>query len=215
MLVFDFFAGTKSSTKAFEDAGHTVISFDNDPQFDVTVQADVLTLIAGPLIERFGQPDFVWASPPCTAFSVASIGHHWNADHTPKTDSAVKSMELVAHTRALLEGLRPRLGFVIENPRGKLRKLPMLDGLPRHTVTYCAYGDDRMKPTDLWTTIAGWTPRPMCSNGDPCHESAPRGAKTGTQGRSGAVARSMVPYALGFEILDAVLGLDKGEKVEQ
>jgi hypothetical protein len=204
MLVFDFFAGTKSSTKAFEDAGHTVISFDNDPQFDVTVQADVFMLLAGPLIERFGQPDFVWASPPCTAFSVASIGHHWNADHTPKTQAAVKSMELVAHTRALLEGLRPRLGFVIENPRGKLRKLPMLDGLPRHTVTYCAYGDDRMKPTDLWTTIAGWTPRPMCKNGDLCHESAPRGAKTGTQGRSGAVARSMVPYALGSEILDAL-----------
>jgi hypothetical protein len=215
MLVFDFFAGTRSSTKAFEDAGHTVISFDNDPQFDVTVQADVFMLLAGPLIERFGQPDFVWASPPCTSFSVASIGHHWNADHTPKTHAAVKSMELVAHTRALLEALRPRLGFVIENPRGKLRKLPMLDGLTRHTVTYCAYGDDRMKPTDLWTTIVGWTPRQMCSNGDPCHESAPRGAKTGTQGRSGAVARSMVPYALGSEILDAVLGLDKGEKVEQ
>jgi hypothetical protein len=205
MLVFDFFAGTKSSTKAFEDAGHTVISFDNDPQFDVTVQADVFMLLAGPLIERFGQPDFVWASPPCTAFSVASIGHHWNADHTPKTQAAVKSMELVAHTRALVEALRPRLGFVIENPRGKLRKLPMLDGLPRHTVTYCAYGDDRMKPTDLWTTIGGgWTPRPMCKNGDSCHEAAPRGAKTGTQGRSGAVARSMVPYALGSEILDAL-----------
>lgn len=76
MLVFDFFAGTKSSTKAFEDAGHTVISFDNDPQFDVTVQADVFTLSADELIARFGQPDFVWASPPCTAFSVASMGHH-------------------------------------------------------------------------------------------------------------------------------------------
>jgi hypothetical protein len=163
MLVFDFFAGTRSSTKAFEDAGHTVISFDNDPQFDVTVQADVFMLLAGPLIERFGQPDFVWASPPCTAFSVASIGHHWNADHTPKTYAAVKSMELVAHTRALVEALRPRLGFVIENPRGKLRKLPMLDGLTRHTVTYCAYGDDRMKPTDLWTTIGGGGLRGLCA----------------------------------------------------
>lgn len=206
MLVFDFFAGTRSSTKAFEDAGHTVISFDNDPQFDVTVQADVFELTAEDLIARFGQPDFVWASPPCTAFSVASIGHHWNPDHTPKTSAAEQSVKLVAHTRALLEALNPRFGFVMENPRGKLRKLPVVDGLTRHTVAYCQYGDDRMKPTDLWTTVKNWQPRPMCKNGDSCHESAPRGAKTGTQGRAGAVSRSMVPYALGAEILEAIEG---------
>jgi hypothetical protein len=45
----------------------------------------------------------------------------------------------------------------------------------------------------------------MCKNGDTCHESAPRGAKTGTQGRAGAKLRSMVPYELGAEILGALL----------
>jgi hypothetical protein len=204
MLVFDFFAGTRSSTRAFEDAGHTVISFDNDFQFDVTVFADVFEFTAKDLVERYGQPDFVWASPPCTAFSVASMGYHWAPGREPKTDAAMQSMKLVAHTRQLLEELNPRFGFVIENPRGMLRKLPMLEGLTRHTVTYCQYGDDRMKPTDLWTTVKNWKPRPMCKNGDSCHESAPRGAKTGTQGRSGAVTRSMVPYDLGLEILDAI-----------
>lgn len=204
MLVFDFFAGTRSSTRAFEDAGHTVISFDNDPQFDVTVQADVFELSAGDLIARFGQPDFVWASPPCTAFSVASMGYHWAPEREPKTVAAEVAMRLVTHTRKLLEDLNPKHGFVIENPRGMLRKLPMLDGLSRHTVTYCQYGDDRMKPTDLWATLKNWTPRAMCKNGQPCHESAPRGAKTGTQGRGGAVLRSMVPYALGQEIMESL-----------
>ena len=208
MLVFDFFAGTKSSTKAFEDAGHTVISFDNDPQFDVTDHADVFEMTAENLIARYGQPDFVWASPPCTAFSVASMGYHWNPGRVPKTESAEVSMRLVAHTRQLLESLNPRHGFVIENPRGMLRKLPMLEGLTRHTVTYCRYGDDRMKPTDLWTTVKNWEPRSMCKNGEPCHEAAPRGAKTGTQGRSGARDRSMVPYALGLEILESI---EKGD----
>ena len=201
MLVFDFFAGTKSSTKAFEDAGHTVISFDNNSEFDVTVQADVGYLTAEALIQRFGRPEFVWASPPCTAFSVASIGHHWLPDREPRTWQARASIELVYWTRKLLETLDPVYGFVIENPRGMLRTLPMLEGLKRHTVTYCQYGDNRMKPTDLWTTVEGWEPRPMCKNGDPCHEAAPRGAKTGTQGRGGATARSMVPYELGAEIL--------------
>lgn len=199
MLVFDFFAGTRSSTLAFEDAGDTVISFDNDPQFDVTEQADVFLLEAQALIAKYGQPDFVWASPPCTSFSVASIGHHWLPGRQPKTEAAKLSMRLVDHTRSLVEALAPPHGFVIENPRGMLRKLPILEGIPRRTVTYCQYGDDRMKPTDLWTNLS-WEPRPMCKNGDPCHESAPRGARTGTQGRDGAVVRSMVPYALGEEI---------------
>ena len=204
MLVFDFFAGTGSSTQAFEDAGHTVVKFELDDRFEADDHVDVMDLTVAGLLEKYGRPDFVWASPPCTAFSVASIGYHWNPDHTPKTSAATESMKLAAHTRALIEGLEPRFGFVIENPRGKLRKLPMLHGLPRHTVTYCAYGDDRMKPTDLWTTVKNWQPRPMCKNGDDCHKSAPRGAKTGTQGRVGAVSRSMVPFALGSEILDAL-----------
>jgi hypothetical protein len=204
MLVFDFFAGTGSSTRAFEDAGHTVVKFELDEQFEADEHVDVMGLTVDALLGRYGRPDFVWASPPCTAFSVASMGYHWAPGRQPKTDAAVQSMKLVAHTRQLLEELNPRFGFVIENPRGMLRKLPMLDGLTRHTVTYCQYGDDRMKPTDLWTTVEGWQPRHMCKNGDDCHESAPRGAKTGTQGRSGAVTRSMVPFALGSEILGAL-----------
>jgi hypothetical protein len=204
MLIFDFYAGTQSSTKAFEDAGDTVISFDNDDRFDVTETVDISTLTAEGLIEKYGRPDFVWASPPCTAFSVASIGHHWEASTIPKTKEAEEAIKLVAHTRQLLEDLAPELGFVIENPRGMLRKLDVLAGLTRWTVTYCQYGDDRMKPTDLWTTVDRWIPRAPCSNGSACHVSAPRGSKTGTQGRGGAVARSMVPYELGREIREAL-----------
>jgi hypothetical protein len=202
VIVFDFFAGTGSSTKAFEDAGDTVISFEYDKQFKTTEHVDVFNLDSKTLLEKYGRPDFIWASPPCTAFSVASIGHHWTGGkgaYIPKTEAAVMSQRLVAHTRRLIENLEPRLGFVIENPRGVLRKLPVLKDLPRKTVTYCQYGDNRMKPTDLWTNL-DWEPRPMCKNGNPCHVSAPRGAKTGTQGRSGARDRSMVPYELGKEI---------------
>ena len=209
MLIFDFFAGTGSSTKAFVDAGHTVITFELDTQFDATEHVDVMDLTAEYLVERYGVPDFVWASPPCTAFSVASISHHWTGGigaYVPKTEAASYNQKLVWKVRELIEQLQPTLGFVIENPRGVLRKLPPVQGLPRQTVSYCQYGDERMKPTDLWGVVPGWSPRPMCRNGDSCHVAAPRGAKTGTQGRKSAKERSMVPYGLGQEILAALEG---------
>jgi hypothetical protein len=207
MLVFDFFSGTGSSTQAFKDKGHTVISFEMDESFKATENVDVLVLDADYLIQTYGKPDFIWASPPCTSFSVASIGHHWaqgGKNPVPKTESARLSQELVAHTRDLIVKLNPTYGYLIENPRGMLRKLPVVADLPRTTVTYCQYGDSRMKPTDLWGYVRNWVAKPACKNGMPCHEAAPRGARTGTQGLNGAKDRSRVPYDLSVEILSAI-----------
>jgi hypothetical protein len=209
MKVFDLFSGTGSATQAFKDAGHKVHSFELDTYFQADENVDVFDLTVDYLKEVYGHPDFVWASPPCTAFSVASMGHHWQSgglNPVPKTQAAMESQELVAHTRKLLEGLNPQFGFLLENPRGMLRKLPVVEGLQRQTVTYCQYGDTRMKPTDLWGVVPNWTPRPMCKNGAPCHEAAPRGSKTGTQGLKGSKERSRVPYALGVELLQAMMG---------
>jgi hypothetical protein len=207
MIIFDFFSGTGSSTQAFKDAGHTVITFELDPYFEATEHTDVMLLKASSLVEKYGQPDFVWASPPCTSFSVASIGHHWISggdSPTPRTEQARESQELVRHTVQLIKELNPTKGWLMENPRGMLRKLSVVKDLPRHTVTYCKYGDSRMKPTDLWGVVPNWTPRITCKNGDTCHVSAPRGARTGTQGLKGAKERSRVPYELGKEILNAL-----------
>jgi len=209
MIIYDFFAGTGSSTEAFRIAGHTVITFELDPYFQATENVDVMTLTADYLLGAYGKPDFIWASPPCTAFSVASMGHHWISGGEfpePRTQAAQFNQELVWHTRKLCEELNPQYGFIIENPRGMLRKLPPVQGLPRTTVTYCQYGDTRMKPTDLWGKVSGWTPRPACKNGAPCHEPAPRGSRTGTQGLKGAKDRSRIPFDLGAEILAAIIG---------
>lgn len=207
MLIFDFFSGTGSSTQAFEDAGHTVIKFELDPQFEANEHVDVTTLVAADLIAKYGQPDFVWASPPCTCFSVASMGYHWGGGaraYQPKTPAAVTAQVTVQKTIDLIKKLNPTKGWLMENPRGMLRKLPVVAGLPRQTVTYCQYGDDRMKPTDLWGVVPDWTPRAMCSPGADCHEAAPRGAKTGTQGRKATKDRSRVPYQLGEEVMNAI-----------
>ena len=207
MLIFDLFSGTNSATQPFIDAGHTVISFEIDGNFLATEHVNVMGLTADYLFEMYGEPDFIWASPPCTAFSVASMVHHWakSGKHsTPKTEEAEEAQKLVQHTLKLIADLTPRLGWLMENPRGILRKLDIVAGIPRRTVTYCQYGEDRMKPTDLWGTVKGWTPKEPCKNGMPCHIASPRGAQTGTQALLNAKERSRVPYALGQEILTAL-----------
>jgi hypothetical protein len=208
LLVFDFFSGTGSSTAAFSGAGDTVVSFELDPYFEATETVDVMQLTVDYLLNKYGRPDFVWASPPCTAFSVASIGHHWdNTSGTPKpkTVAASYNQDIVTHTRRLIEGLRPRLGWLIENPRGMLRKLPPVEGLDRVTITYCQYGDTRQKPTDLWGQVPNWQPKAACSPGADCHEAAPRGSKTGTQGLRNSKERSRIAPELSVELRKALV----------
>lgn len=208
MRILDLFSGTGSSTKAFEDDGHLVFRVELDPQHRADWHADVTEITAASILDRMGgRPDFIWASPPCTAFSVASIGKYWERggdDPQPKHPKAVAAQAIVRATLALIAELAPRY-WLMENPRGMLRTLKMVQPYKRVTVTYCKYGDERMKPTDLWGVMPDrWEPRAHCRNGDPCHVSAPRGSRTGTQGIVGSVDRSRVPYALSREICDAL-----------
>lgn len=59
-----------------------------------------------------------------------------------------------------------------------------------------------MKPTDIWTNHPDPQFKPPCKNGDPCHEPAPRGSRTGTQGRQGSVVRSLIPTELCDHIVE-------------
>jgi len=211
MIIYDFFSGTGSATKAFEEAGHAIIKVELDEYFDAD-ERDILQLTAQSLIDKYGHPDFIWASPPCTTFSVASIRHYWtyeNGKAKPKNDKTLHGIAIVAHTLKLIRELNPALGWLMENPRGMLRKQDVVKGINRRTVTYCQYGDFRMKPTDLWGDVPGWMPRAACKAGMTCHNSAKRGSDTGTQGiggggKRGSMLRSMIPYELGKEILDAI-----------
>lgn len=71
--------------------------------------------------------------------------------------------------------------------------MDFMKNLPRYTITYCQYGDTRMKPTDIWTNYPNPNFKPMCKNRDKCHVAAPRGSKTGTQGLQNSIERSKIP----------------------
>lgn len=198
MRLLELFCGTKSVGKVFHRNGWEVDSVDNNPQFRPKFTQDIL------LFEPKERYEVIWASPPCTCFSVASIGSSWCGNYHPKKVGTALGMAYVLKSLEIIRKVKPKYWF-IENPRGVMRKMGFMEGLPRKTVTYCQYGDKRMKPTDIWTNCEAWKPRPICKNGMPCHEAAPRGAKTGTQGIDGARDRSIIPEELVVEIFNACL----------
>ena len=201
MKVLELFAGSLSIGNTEESLGHTVFSSDINAFEGIDYVVDICDFDVSkvPFI-----PDMIWASPPCTYFSVASIGKHWNKDNTPKSDNAILGVNIVKKTLEIISyfsEINPDLVWYIENPRGKLRKLGIIDNKFLNTVTYCQYGDSRMKPTDIWTNNDIWNPRPMCKNGSPCHTAAPRGSRTGTQGLKGNYERSKIPTGLCLEVI--------------
>ena len=204
MKVLELFAGSCSFSNVAKEFGYETFTTDYNDFDGIDYVVDILDFDIDSV--PFW-PDVIWASPPCTTFSIASCGYHWNApddqgNREPKTEAAETGLLILQQTIWILNELQPKY-FVIENPRGLMRKMDAVQYLKRDTVTYCQYGDNRMKPTDLWHNL-DWTPRPMCKNGMPCHEAAPRGSKTGTQGLKGNYERSKVPYELCKEILEYI-----------
>jgi hypothetical protein len=203
MKVLELFAGSRSIGKVCDELEIRCFSSDWTPFDGVEYAVDINQFDTEkvPFI-----PDVIWASPPCTTFSVASIGKHWTLDRRPKSEDALMGLQILKKTIEIIkyyQKYNPNLIWHIENPRGMMRKIDVWNDIQhvRHTVTYCQYGDTRMKPTDIWTNNYNWDPKPACKNGMPCHISAPRGSTTGTQGLKGSYLRSQVPYELCKEII--------------
>lgn len=253
LRVLDLCAGTGSSVAGFREAGADVVGVELFPKFGQRITMDVLEFAKDPegvldrLVAPGWRPDVIWASPPCTVFSMAGSGkgkvrwhhvsktpefqetlqrlrrngatveaaraaaekehfHPFYGPRIPVLPESVLGCQIVNACLSIIKALAPRYWWM-ENPQGGLQTLGfMLDVPGPVTVTYCQYGERRMKPTCLWGVWpVEWTPRPRCYNGDPCHDAAPRGAKTGTQGLKGAKDRAMIPLALSREITGAVL----------
>lgn len=209
MKILELFSGSGIMSETFRQRGHETFTVDNT--FDADLKKDIMKV---ELYHLPFNPNVIWASPPCQCFSVASIGTHWKGGknaYIPATAKCGEALQLLDKTIFLIyQMLKQNSSMIwyIENPRGVMRKVIdknfkflNMSNVIRHTVTYCQYGDDRMKPTDIWTNNKNWKPKPMCKNGMSCHISAPRGAKTGTQGLKGSYERSVIPKQLCEEIV--------------
>lgn len=220
LVILELFAGTRSIGKSFEKKGHKVYSVDWDKSFEnIDLNIDIRELSSQQILDTIGRPDIIWASPDCTTYSVAAIHYHRNKEENgnlaPKTEYAKQCDLTNEHVINLINELQPKVYF-IENPRGGFRKMNFLNNLPdmkRYTVTYCQYGDTRMKPTDIFTNLN--TTFKSCKNGDKCHVPAPRGSQTGTQGIKGKKNRAIIPEQLCDYIVEIsenyIYGEDKND----
>ena len=120
--MLELFAGTRSIGKAFENRGHEVYSVEWDKRFDhIDLYEDILKVQAKDIIERFGKPDVIWASPDCSSYSIAAISHHRRRDEhgnlAPVSDYAKFCDRVNQHVLCLILAMSPKYWF-IENPRG-------------------------------------------------------------------------------------------------
>lgn len=200
--VLDLFAGFGGWSEPWRQAGAEICTVDLDPRFGADIQEDFLKMR---LSDLPWIPTIVLASPPCEAFSTLAGDLHWQRGK-PQTRRAVIGQRMVLKTDRWIRELKPRHGL-IENPRALLRKIWRA---PTYTVSYCHYGDDRLKPTDLWIygERRSWTPRVMCHprpyrDGKPLHD--PECCcfdhrEDGVLSRPTSRERAMIPEDLAREI---------------
>ena len=112
MIALDLFCGAGGAAKGIKNAGYEmVIGVDNVPQPNYPyefIQMDALDFLADGLDDF----DFIWASPPCQAYSVASAN---------RRNQGYAYADLVEITRHfILESGKP---YIIENVPGA----PLID----------------------------------------------------------------------------------------
>ncbi len=219
----ELFASSAEFTKQARKRGHIMTCTDITPHPWIDIAEDILSFNP----DSIGYvPDFGWASPVCKAVSIAAGSNHMkthnlnkpNEWREPVSPFAKESMRMFLQTIATFkyyQQLNPNFIFFMENPRGGLRKLPFMQEFRRVEVFYCKYGDLAMKPTDLFTNSTIFTPREKCKNhtydkdkniiNRQCHhEPAPRGSKSGTQGKKGDYQRSILPVELCIDVIKAI-----------
>ena len=145
-------------------------------------------------VTAIAEPNIIKVGQASSEGSQSGMVYHPDGLAPTLTDYAKFCDNVNSHVINLIKELKPKY-FFIENPRGGLCNMWFMRGIPKHLVTYCQYGYSYMKPTHIFTNY----PNPKfkhCKNGDPCHESAPRGSKSGVQGVKGAAERSRIPDKL-------------------
>ncbi len=144
-LCIDLCAGLGGFSRAFKEREDwEVITVDINPKFNTTMVLDLIDVVEHP--EDHGdfwglKPDVIVASPPCERFSIASA--------TWPLPGIYNAMRVAGAVMEIITRMQPE-GWIIENPRGRLR---YFIGKPHATYNLNRLGYRTVKPTDFWTNL--------------------------------------------------------------
>lgn len=160
--LLELFSGTGSIGKAFAAAGWTVTSLDVEEKFSPTILSDIMAWDYRALPRN--SYDFVWASCPCTHYSIART--------TAKTPRDLEGSDaMVQRVLDIIAYFKP-FSFCIENPAtGLLKTRDVIRGIAWIDVSYCKFGYPYKKQTRFWTNLHldyAWDPPRACCKASPC-----------------------------------------------
>ena len=156
MKLLNLFSGTGSVSVPWRAAGHQVIDLDIDNRFRPDLLQDILTWDYTSL----PCPDVIWASPPCTEYSIAKTR---GVRNLALADSLVaKTLEIIQYFSAK----NPKLMWFVENGATTLLwKREVVKDLSKFVVLdYCQYGTLYRKRTRIaHSKNLQWQPRALCN----------------------------------------------------
>lgn len=158
MNILELCSGTGSVGTAFKKLikVNKYVSVDINPKYNPTTCQDIMKFEYKKY--KPGTFDIIWASPPCTEYSLAkTIG----VRNFQLADAIVRRVFLI------LSYLKPSYWFV-ENPVGLLQHRRFMHKYEqyKHKCSYCHYGTLFKKPTNIWTNVQ--TNLKHCSKETPC-----------------------------------------------
>ncbi len=218
--MIEFFSGSEILSDTAEEYGFETLTIDVEEKYDPDLVIDIEDMTIEDIPQDFRDVIYAHGSPPCTTVSPGSFSKFWNKIDgiyevvkderglpTKKGRRALKHIRLVGKFIDMIRSLNPTY-WTMENPRnGLMSNIMDQYGLPQPIgwVSYCQYGEDRMKPTHIWGDLPDGFDFKNCHYGADCHVSAPRGSSKGTQGLKNSFERAKLPKALCEKIIENII----------